>query len=447
MTRLLRTDTFSDRVVILILAQILSNGISVFNSYFFARLLGPAGKGDYYLLLFVPTSIMVLVQFGLAKALSFYAARGQTRGIVGQALLLAAIISSSAFMIAVAALPVLRETILRGLGPAQIVFGLCAIPLLLMATFATGILMGREAVRWYAAVSIIQSASATCLLAGLVGLLGLGVIGGVAAFLVTSLLTMVGLVLGAIRASATVPDPGSVTYRQLFRYGLPLYPYGITAFFSRRIDVVLLAGLLADASSPLGYYSVAVSAAELVFLLSDAVSTVFFPHVAASARGDSDRQTPVVARFTFVLTGVGALVVAPFVTVMVAVLLPAFGPALPALYVLLPGVVALSVARVASDYIAGIGNTGVASAISVGAFAVNVVVNLVLIPRFGIVGASAASLISYSTWALAATFIAARLTGVSLLEFWLPVKSDLGLAVATLRAMRRRIAGKATPGA
>lgn len=447
MTRLLKTGTFSDRVLILFFAQMITTGINVFNSFFFAKLLGPAGKGDYYLLLLVPTTIMILIQFGLARALGFYTARGQTRGIMVRALLLAAIISSSAFIIAVAALPVLRETILHGLEPAHIVFGLCAIPLLLTATFATAIVIGRQAVRWYAAVNIAQAASATCLLAFLVGVLGLGVIGAVAAFLITSLLAMVGLVLGAIRVSAAVPDPGSVTYRQLFRYGLPFYPGSITTFFSNRIDVFLLAGLLAAASAPLGYYSMAVSAAEMVFLVPEAVSTVFFAHVAASSRGDSDRQVPVVARVTFVLTGICALVVAPFATVLIAALLPAFGPALPALYVLLPGVVALSVAKVVTDYITGLGKTGVTSAIYVGAFIVNIAVNLVLIPRFGIVGASAASLISYSMSALAATFVAARLAGASPLEFWLPVKSDLGLALASLRAMRRRMARKATPEA
>jgi O-antigen/teichoic acid export membrane protein len=445
MTRLLRAGTFSDRVAILLLAQIISAGINIFNSFFFARLLGPAGKGDYYLLVLVPTTIMVLIQFGLARALGFYAARGQTKGIVARALLLAAVISAVAFVIAVAALPALRKTILHGPEPAQIVLGLCAIPLLLTATFATAIVVGRQAVRWYATVSVVQAVSATFLLAILVGALGLGVNGAVTAFLVVSLLSMVGLVLGAKLVSATEPDAGSVTYRQLFRYGLPLYPGSVTTFFSSRIDVFLLAGLLAEASAPLGWYSMAVSAAEMVFLLPEAVSTVFFPHVAASSRNESDRQVAMVSRVTLCLTAIGALLVAPFVTVMIALLLPAFGPALPALYVLLPGVVSLSVAKVVTDYISGLGKTGMTSAIYVGAFAVNVAINLVLIPRFGIVGASAASLVSYSTAALAATVIAARLAGASPLEFWLITRNDLGLAIASLRSLRRRFIRKAAP--
>jgi O-antigen/teichoic acid export membrane protein len=445
MTGLLKTGSFSDRVVILLFAQIISTGINVFNSFFFARLLGPAGKGDYYLLLLVPNTIVVLVQFGLPAALGFYTARGQTKGIVLQALLLAAIISSSAFAIAVVALPVLTVTIMRGLEPALIIFGLCIIPSLLTATFASAIVIGRQAVRWSAAVSVVQAASATLFLGLLVGGLGLGVAGGVAAFLASSVLTMVGLVLGAVRASATVPEPGSVTYRELFRYGLPLYPASITTFFSYRIDGFLLAALRAEASAPLGYYSMAVSSAEMVLILPAAVSSVFFAYVAASARHDSDRQVLVVARLTFFLTGLAALGVAPVITVIIAVLLPAFGPALPALYVLIPGVVALSVARVLTDYISGLGKTGRTSAIYVSAFVLNVAANLMLIPLFGIVGASAASLISYSMTAVAATLVAARLAGASPLGFWLPAEGDLSLAGGALRAMWRRVTRKGDP--
>lgn len=443
MTRLLRTGTFSDRIAILLVAQIITTGINVFNSFFLAKLLGPAGKGDYYLLVLVPTTMMVLIQFGLARALGFYTARGQTKGIVARALVLAAVISAAAFLIAVAALPALRETILRSVEPAQIVLGLCVIPLLLTATFATAIVVGRQAVRWYATVNIAQALSTTFLLAILVGALGLGVNGAITTFLLGSLLAMVGLVLGAKRVSATVPHAGSATYRQLIRYGLPLYPGSVTTFFHSRIDVFLLAGLLAEASAPLGWYSMAVSAAEMVFFLSDAVSTVYFPHVAASSRNESDRQVVMVSRVTLSLSVIGALLVAPFATVMIAVLLPAFGPALPALYVLLPGVVSLGVAKVVTDYISGLGKTGMTSAVYVVAFVVNVAMNLVLIPRFGIVGASASSLVSYTTAALLATVIAARLAGASPIDFWLVTRNDLGFAIASLRALRRRITRRA----
>ena len=53
-------------------------GIGIINGILLARLLGPAGKGDYYILVLVPATAMVLLQLGLPQAFNFYAARGQT---------------------------------------------------------------------------------------------------------------------------------------------------------------------------------------------------------------------------------------------------------------------------------------------------------------------------------------------------------------------------------
>ena len=54
-----------------------------------------------------------------------------------------------------------------------------------------------------------------------------------------------------------------------------------------------------------------------------------------------------------------------------------------------------------------------------------------LIPQFGMVGAAAASLISYTGSALLITGIVARWTGTSLALYWIPRPSDVRLTVGT----------------
>ena len=68
----------------------LAPGIGIINGILLARLLGPAGKGDYYILVLVPATAMVLLQLGLPQAFNFYAARGQTVRIGTRALVLTA---------------------------------------------------------------------------------------------------------------------------------------------------------------------------------------------------------------------------------------------------------------------------------------------------------------------------------------------------------------------
>ena len=94
------------------------------------------------------------------------------------------------------------------------------------------------------------------------------------------------------------------------------------------------------------------------------------------------------------MTGAFAIVLVPAAGAMISAWsCPAFGPSFAPLLVLLPGVVALSGSNVVGSYLRGIGRPGITSSISLIALAVNLVLNLVLIPRYGIIGASAASVV------------------------------------------------------
>src|SRR3954452_22912014 len=138
-------DAFSSRVLTYFTTQAVTAALGIFNGFFLARAIGPEGKGEYYLLTFLPPSLMVLSQLGLPQAFGFYSARGQTRHLIRQSLVLTATIALPILVLTIALLPVLRGSILRGLEPIAIIVPLSAMPLLLHATFTTGIVVGRQA--------------------------------------------------------------------------------------------------------------------------------------------------------------------------------------------------------------------------------------------------------------------------------------------------------------
>ena len=140
----------------------------------FARLVGPAGKGDYYLLVLLPATAMVLIQLGLPSALGFYSARSQTLGILKQAIALAILLSLIALVAVALLYPVLQQTVLKGLDPGLIVAALLAVPMLAMATFTTGILTALKAVRWYTIVQLTQAVASIVLVVIVIGVLGIG---------------------------------------------------------------------------------------------------------------------------------------------------------------------------------------------------------------------------------------------------------------------------------
>ena len=434
-----RAGTFSGRVAVMFGNQIFVAAIGIVNGILVARILGPAGKGDYYLLLLLPSTMMLLLQLGLPQSFLYYSARGQTVGIIAKSFVLTAVLSAFGFAVVLLLLPAIQDAILHGISSELVLLALLALPFMLEAPLLAATVMGRQAVRWYAAVTSLQAILSTVLLLISVVALGQGVAGATAVFTIVMAIHATAFTVAALRVGRTVPRPGVASFGQLLTYGLRFYPGSLSAFFSYRIDVYLIALLLADPSKSIGYYSMAVAFAEMLFLFPKAVGSIFFPHVAGSSRDDADRQVALVSRVTLLISGLGAVFLVPCAVVFVWALLPAFGASIPPFLVLLPGVVALSGANVVRGYVTGIGRPGIDSLVSVVALAVNMVANLLLIPRFGILGAASASLISYTLSSVALTAVAARFSRTPLWRFWIPGLDDLRFVVAIGRGTVQRM--------
>ena len=433
-----RAGTFTGRVAALFGTQVLGMGLTLVNGILLARILGPAAKGDYYLIILVPSTATALILLGLPQAFGFYAARGQTLGLVSKAFLLTLILSAVALVGTLLILPRLIESVEQGVSLEMILLAFIAVPLGLSATFNTGIVLGRQAVRWKAAVNIAMPLATMILIVVILGGLGPSVTGAIAVYLIAMAIGSIGFAIGARRATDAVPGAGRASYRSLLQYGLPLYPASLAVFLNYRVDVYLIAWLIADSSEPLGFYSMAVAIAELVFFFPDAVATMFFPHVAGSPRHEADSQVAMVTRVTFLISGAVAIAIIPAAYVLISVFLPAFGPSFAPLIVLLPGVVALSVGKVLGGYMSGVARRAIVSYVTVTTVVVNVIANVILTPRFGIVGAAAGSLVSYSFSSFLLTAIASRMTRTPIANFWIPRMSDIRYVTATAVALLHR---------
>jgi len=430
---------FSLRVLVYFLTQVVTAGLGLLNGFLLASLIGPDGRGEFYLLTFYPTTLMVIGQLGLPQAFTFFTARRLFGGLIARSIAFAIVIGSVLIVATAAFLPELEQTFLRNLEAPAILGGLVALPFMLNANFTTGIVVGRQSAFGIALIYVGVNALTTILILVLVGGLHLGVIGALIGFVLSAVALALAFLWLALRSTREVPSEGGVGTRRLFGYGLPFFPASLSQFFAARTDVFLLAALLADPAAPLGYYSLAVAIAELVFLFPNAVSTFFFPHVAGGIRAESDRQVGKVARVTLILTGLVGILLAPAVTIAIMVIIPTFTPALPALYILLAGATVLGPTRVLAGYIAGLGRPGLASAVNLGALGLNVVLNITAIPLLGIVGAALAMLASSLLSSLVSSAIAARLSGERLRAFWLPRMEDVRFIVATGRGFLGRL--------
>ncbi len=445
---------FVRRVAGVFTARVLQFGIGMVTAFLLSRLLGPAGRGEYALAILVPSTLFALGQLGLPSAFVYFAGGGRPgRSLWRRAIWLGIALSLLLLLGALLALPALEATAMRNAPEDLVRVALASLPFQFIASFCGAILIGRQTLLVYNTILVAQSLLSFGLVVVLVGLADLGPAGAVIGSVVGAAVGAA-VVLVAARVTTDPAEPGApLRVGELGRFGLRLYPASVTGFFNYRIDIYLLGFLLVGSSeavtSMIGLYTLAVSLAELTFFVPDSVATVFFPRVAGSERRSADETTPMVTRMTVLVTVLAAIALIPAAFVAVHLILPAFVGSLPAFLLILPGIVALAVAKVLSSYVSGIGRPTPVTVAAIAALAVNLVANVALIPLIGILGASLASTISYTVNTAALVFVAVRLTRRSAWSLLVPTRSEVQRLVAIASAARHRLgalAGRGEPG-
>jgi O-antigen/teichoic acid export membrane protein len=176
---------------------------------------------------------------------------------------------------------------------------------------------------------------------------------------------------------------------------LRAYVASLFAFLLLRLDLLLVQAYRPEAE--VGYFSVAASMADLLYVFPAVVGAVVFPRL-ASLESVEDKVSLASRISSVIAVACGVLAFAAWVWGRDAISLlygPAFAPAAPAFAILAVAMWFYGINGVLSGLLASIGFPSFAIWIWALGVAVNVLGNLLLIPRFGIEGAAFASAIGY----------------------------------------------------
>jgi len=213
-------------------------------------------------------------------------------------------------------------------------------------------------------------------------------------------------------------------FRETLRYGLKTHLGIVLYLLSWRLDFILCNSLL-DAAA-VGYYSTAAAVAEMLWFVPQTLAVVLLPQASRLSALQARQLTSRVCRFTIWLSLLAALLLGllarPLVTLIFG---PAFVPAVPALWLLLPGVVMYAISNLLTSHLVGRGHPWENNYALALAFVSNLGINLYAIPRFGILGAALASSLSYSLATIYLLRAYQRLSGASLSEMIVPRRDDL----------------------
>ena len=427
---------FAGRVAGVMSTQVVLFGIAFLSSFLLSALLGPTLKGELVAVVTVPGMIVAIGMFGLPNAINYFAGRGHSlAGLIRLSYAFAAAFSVGLFALVWLSLPFLERTLFHAAPDTLLRVILFTLPLSILSAFGVSILYGRQKVRSWNLIQLVMAVVSLGLVIVLVGVFWLKVEGAVAGTIVINVVTVALILITVHRLQRASSAGPAASPKAVAAYGARVYAASITGYFHYRADTYLIQALIVSvvtARKMLGLYSVAVTMAELVFYVPDSVGAIFLPRVAGATAEDANRMLGRVGRLTTLLTFSVALALIPVAIIGIRVVLHAYVDCLPAFLVLLPGAVSFSVVKVMVSYLAGRDRPGLISLGSILALIVDVTLNLVLIPIYGIVGAALASLVSYTFQAVVAVAFASRLSGQSPLSLFVPGREEVVLLVTTL---------------
>jgi stage V sporulation protein B len=369
-------------------ARVLMLSLAAAINILVARGLGPAGRG-LYALPSIDASLAITFALGLSSAVSYYMLKGRS----GARVLGAALAAAGVFVVAGSLLTVAIAWWNHNLWAAWP--ALAYLPSYAVVTLVSGYCIGTRRVRTWSTINV-ATMLATLVLIG-AGFLAFGrtptvAIGGwVCGMLVVALAGAVAVARDA-RSRGGDDDEAPTGFMQ---YGGRSGLVNVMTLLNYRVDVYIVAALAP--LSVLGMYAIAVAGAESALALTHTASMVTAPRIGSLDREEAGAFTARCTRSSLVVALFTCACIALFAPPIVHLLFgSAFLPLVPALRVLLIGVVALSIGGVISNYfMLNLGTMRVPFTTAAIAAGLCAVLSFVLIPRYGMLGAAISTTLAY----------------------------------------------------
>ena len=382
------SDTFATRLVGIALGLAASVIIS--------RILGPEGRGRFAAAACLSAIGVQFGNLGLPAANTYYVARDRRKlaTAVGNALWVSFVLGGLGTCIALATFTIIPDSA-PVVGPL-LWLGLLGVPLGLCLLLLQNLLLPIQEVRAFNKLELGHKILALLLTMCLIplGWISAEAILGVGLISTTIICCcLISVLRGHLEQQR--PQLSLAAFRHGLSYGLKAYWAALFGFLVIRSDLLMVHILAGPRQS--GLYSIAATCADFLMMLPIVIGSLLFPRL--SQLTSSTAQWKLTLQTLKTLTPV-MLIAVGLSTVMATPLISLaygqpFASASTAVLWLLPGVLAMSVNTILMNCFAAQGMPAITVYSPGSALILNVLLNLWMIPAWGIRGAAISSSISY----------------------------------------------------
>ncbi|MDP4085842.1 MAG: flippase [Bacillota bacterium] len=438
-------NSFLSNSILTLTRQLIGIVIGVLVVSIVARGLGSTRNGEYTLITYVPIMLMTFLNLGINSSTVYYVGRKKIsiNSAYTTNIIISIALSIISILIGAAAIYILKDSYFKQTNTGLLYLSLLSLPGIFLMTFMQTILQGMEHFRSYNTALVVQQFSNLFFLVVFLFVIPLGVLGTILAFIlgyVCSVVYMTFFLIKYSEASFSFHYFSFSELKELLTYGIKAHVSNIMTFFNYRLDVFLVANFLS--MHYVGVYTFAVNIGERLSIFSQSISQVLLPRIAATnAEEDRNQITSMVSRFLMIL--VLLMSVALFIVsgLIVRLLGGADYPESPMLLRwIIPGVAVLAVEKILSNDLAGRGKPELNMYVSFFNVALNVVLNLILIPKIGVAGAAISTTITYVASFIIKCWIYKKETKMRYRTFLVMTSSDFALIKKIFQGIRGKLA-------
>lgn len=395
-------------------ARVTSIALIIVGIVMLARSLGPAGVGEYFLLLRLVLILTVFADLGLRQSANVFSGHHEEWASLIHGILLRFTLWSwvCTSLVAAGVIWLAKDILLPNFPGKWVWVALIILPMSLYANFWNGMMIGRGRIWQMNLVQLIVSAISLVLISIFITGLSHGVTAAVTIYLSTAILQFSMMVIVAYRTMPAREIRGAPAdlHRQMLKFGLRAHLGALSVLLWMNAPVFLLNSLYGMAA--VGIFSLAQQIVEKLLLPIQSMQDAIFKKISALSRQAAISAMNRYVRVTWWLMAISMLVGMIFGPWLVVFFLgERYFAAGQVCRLLLPGTAVISVPFLLSAYfLSQLRRPGLLSILSWINTVVNLILSLILISRFAEIGAALAMTISQVLGATLALIMYMKMT-------------------------------------
>lgn len=360
-----------------------------------ARYIGPEGNGIIAALLVYPSLFMSIGSLGIRQSTTYFLGKGiyseeKIKTAITQIWFFTTLLSLLVCFI------LMRYLSTSGENLFWVILALLPIPFSLFNTYNSGVFLGKNDIRTFNKINWIPSLIVLLGTAGLVMMLGLGISGAMIASIGGPLFIFFVLLFKNKFIQAFSFQFDWRIIKSMLSLGIVYAVSLLVINLNYKVDIIILDKL----STPfeMGIYSKGSAITQYLWQIPMLFSTIVF---ARSSVSKDDKafsfKVAQLLRLSFLFIGLASIIMVVFSElIIVGMYGEEFRGSISVLNYLLPGVLILTIYKVMNMDLAGKGKPWIAMQAMLPALILNIIFNIVFIPKYGANGAALSSTVSYA---------------------------------------------------